>query len=82
MQRDPSKSKKWVIFDGPIDSLWVENLNSLLDENRKLTINSIERIFMSEKTKIMFETDALGSVSPATVSRCGILYLQSSLISP
>jgi len=29
-------TQKWVILDGPVDSVWVEDLNSLIDNNRKI----------------------------------------------
>ncbi|KAI4553815.1 hypothetical protein MJT46_015995 [Ovis ammon polii x Ovis aries] len=42
--------RKWVVFDGPIDTLWIESMNTVLDDNKK----------------------------PATVSRCGMIYLEPS----
>ncbi|CDW77756.1 dynein heavy chain axonemal [Stylonychia lemnae] len=78
-----NKKKKWIILDGPIDSLWVENLNSILDDNKKMSLANGESIFMSKYMTLMLETDSLLNTTPATVSRCGLIYLQQSkLIKP
>ena len=39
--------KKWILLDGPIDYSWVENLNSILDDNRKMALPNGEQIKMS-----------------------------------
>ena len=69
----------WIIFDGDIDPDWVEALNSVLDDNRVLTLPSGERIdFDVNRTRILFETTTLSNVSPATISRLGVVSIDSS----
>lgn len=67
--------KKWILLDGPVDFHWVENLNSILDDNKKMSLPNGESIKMSEGMCVLLETDHMRNVTPATVSRCGLVYL-------
>lgn len=58
---------KWMIFDGPVYPAWIENLNTLLDDNRKLCLSSGEVLNLTENTMILFEVDKLNHASPSTV---------------
>lgn len=66
---DTSNKRKWIVFDGPIDPIWVENLNSVLDDNKKLTLNTGETIKLSPSMNILIEAENLSSCTPATISR-------------
>ncbi|XP_063093605.1 dynein axonemal heavy chain 14 [Cavia porcellus] len=66
---------QWIILDGPVDALWVDNLNSVLDDNRTLCLGNSERIALTNKVRVIFEVDSLTQASPATVSRCAIVYM-------
>ncbi len=73
--REPPEVRSWVICDGDIDPEWVESLNSVLDDNRLLTMPSGERIQFGPNVNFIFETHDLKFASPATVSRMGMIYL-------
>ncbi|KAL9897380.1 dynein heavy chain at 93AB [Glossina fuscipes fuscipes] len=66
---------KWIVLDGDIDPMWIESLNTVMDDNKVLTLASNERIALTPSMRLLFEISNLRTATPATVSRAGILYI-------
>ncbi|NXU74079.1 DYH9 protein, partial [Oreotrochilus melanogaster] len=69
---------KWIVLDGDIDPMWIESLNTVMDDNKVLTLASNERIPLNPTMRLVFEISHLHTATPATVSRAGILYINPS----
>jgi dynein heavy chain, axonemal len=74
----PQQSYKWAVLDGDIDAVWIESMNTVMDDNKMLTLVSNERIPLSPAMRMVFEINSLANATPATVSRAGILFINES----
>jgi len=73
---DTSEDRKYIVFDGPIDAIWIENMNTVLDDNRTLCLPNGERIKLNGNTlRMLFEVEDCAVASPATVSRLGVVWV-------
>ena len=72
------QTSKWVVLDGDIDAVWIESMNTVMDDNKVLTLVSNERIPLTPAMRMVFEIDSLANATPATVSRAGILFINES----
>ncbi|KAF8887780.1 dynein heavy chain protein 1 [Infundibulicybe gibba] len=80
--RGESSKRHWIIFDGDVDPEWVENLNSVLDDNKLLTLPNGERLNLPPNVRIMFEVEHLKYATLATVSRCGMIWFSEDVVEP
>ena len=79
--RGEINKRHWIIFDGDVDPEWAENLNSVLDDNKLLTLPNGERLLIPTNVKIMFEVETLKHATLATVSRCGMVWFSAEIVS-
>jgi len=75
MSENPDLSPKWIVLDGDLDTNWIESMNSVMDNNRLLTLGNNDRIKLKEHMWMIFEIRDLIWASAATVSRAGILFI-------
>ena len=78
--RGEMQRRHWIIFDGDVDPEWAENLNSVLDDNKLLTMPSGERLTIPPNVRIMFEVETLKHATLATVSRCGMVWFSEEVL--
>ncbi|KAK7080901.1 Dynein heavy chain 12, axonemal [Halocaridina rubra] len=78
--RQAHRRRSWLVFDGPTDASWVESFNTAMDDSRKLCLPSGETVPIPPDMAIIFEVLDLAQASPATVSRCGMIYVGGDTI--
>ena len=61
---------KWAVLDGDIDAVWIESMNTVMDDNKVLTLVSNESSLVG-RGSMVFEINSLKNATPAAVSRPG-----------
>ncbi|KAK9240220.1 dynein heavy chain, N-terminal region 1-domain-containing protein [Lipomyces kononenkoae] len=79
--RGESLKRHWIVFDGDVDPEWAENLNSVLDDNKILTLPNGERLSLLSNVRIFFEVDSMKYATLATISRCGMVWFGTDTVS-
>ena len=79
---DSSERRMLITVDGPIEPDWVENLNSVLDDNKRLSLITGETLYLTQYMTILLETSKLNDCTPATISRCAICYIRRETLPP
>lgn len=78
--RGEDSKRHWIVFDGDVDPEWVENLNSVLDDNKLLTLPNGERLNLPSNVRVLFEVESLKYATLATVSRCGMVWFSDDTV--
>lgn len=78
--RGELNKRHWILFDGDVDPEWVENLNSVLDDSKMLTLPNGERLSLPKCVSILFEVQDLKYATLATVSRCGMIHFSDNVV--
>ncbi|VVC32081.1 Dynein heavy chain, domain-2,Dynein heavy chain domain,Dynein heavy chain, domain-1,Dynein heavy chain, P- [Cinara cedri] len=70
-----NRSRHFILFDGDIDSIWINDLNPVMDDNKMLTLSNGEKIRIKPLCNLLFEVGNLAHSAPSTISRMGIIYV-------
>lgn len=70
--------ERWMVIDGPVSTYWIESMNTVLDDNKMLTLLNGDRISLPKEVSVLVEVDDLSSASAATISRCGMVYIDAT----
>lgn len=64
---------KYLVLDGDIDPDWVEAMNTVMDDNKVLTLENNDRIMMTPSMRMILEVEDMRNATLATATRGGCL---------
>jgi len=73
--KEKDTNPKWLVLDGDLDANWIESMNSVMDDNKVLTLANSDRIVLYNHMRMLLEIRDLRFATPATVSRGGVIYI-------
>jgi dynein heavy chain len=73
--KEKDSNPKWLVLDGDLDANWIESMNSVMDDNKILTLANSDRIVLYNHMRMLLEIRDLRFATPATVSRGGVIYI-------
>ena len=65
---DPSPNREWLILDGTVDAIWIENKTTVLDGSKQLCFPNNEIVHMLGTMSMVFKIGDLVVASPASIS--------------
>lgn len=74
-QSTEAENPTWIIIKGGANSEKIENMNTVLDDNKKLCLETGEMYDLGTKVRIVYLFESAENLSPATISRLGIVYV-------
>jgi dynein heavy chain len=77
MANNKTNRHQWIVLDGDIDAEWIESMNTVMDDNKMLTLASNERIPLTSSMRLLLEINHMNHCSPATVSRGGVIFVNA-----
>ncbi|EFN51784.1 hypothetical protein CHLNCDRAFT_37234 [Chlorella variabilis] len=77
MAQNKTNRHQWIVLDGDIDAEWIESANTVMDDNKMLTLASNERIPLTSSMRLLLEINHMNHCSPATVSRGGVIFVNA-----
>lgn len=49
------EERRYILLDGDVDPLWLENMNTVMDDSKVLTLTNGERIGLQNHCALLFE---------------------------